>query len=43
LAHLGNSTGISPFVFYLLNSLLNQRNKAYTNTLATITNHTQKK
>lgn len=33
LAHLGNSSGISPFVFYLLNSLLKQRNKAYTTTL----------
>jgi hypothetical protein len=36
LAHLGNSFGISPFVFYLVNSLLNQRNKAYTTTLALI-------
>lgn len=34
LAHLGNSSGISPFVFYLINSLLKQRNKVYTTTLA---------
>jgi hypothetical protein len=30
---LGNSFGISPFVFYLVNSLLKPRNKAYTTTL----------
>jgi hypothetical protein len=33
---LGNSFGISPFVFYLVNSLLKPRNKAYTTTLAVI-------
>ena len=36
MAHLENSCGISPFVFYLLSLVLNQRNKAYTSTLAII-------
>ena len=36
-----NPLGFSWFVFYLLNLVLKQRNFAYTNTLATITNHTQ--
>lgn len=41
LAHLGNSFGILPFVFYLLNSLFKQRNKAYTNTLCIIMKNIQ--
>ena len=43
IAHLGNSFGISPFVFYLVNSVLKQRNKAYTTTLAAIRKKNQMK
>ena len=41
IAHLGNSFGISPFVFYLVNSLLKPRNKAYTTTLPVIMKKTK--